>query len=100
MSDQACPVPKLMLASRAFSIDFVSGFIQIGSGRTHPTGASPRHPLIHALGPALDMAYGLEHASLIPDEIRGLADRLLAGPLGVDQPAPEPVPAETALETA
>ncbi|MCE4223303.1 hypothetical protein HCU64_06035 [Methylobacterium sp. C25] len=83
-----------MPAPRAFSIDFVSGFIQIGNDRSVAPEERPRHPLVRALGPALETAYGLEHVSLLPDEIRMLADRLLAGPHGAGAEARDAAPIE------
>ncbi|GEP11912.1 hypothetical protein [Methylobacterium gnaphalii] len=82
-----------MPAPRAFSIDFVSGFIQFGAAGSAAEEEAARHTLVRALGPALDTAFGLEHVSLLPDEIRSLADALLAGPLGAGPASIERAPA-------
>lgn len=88
----------VMPASAAFAIDCVSGFIRIGSD---PTPAAPGvHALVRALGPALETAFGLEHAALFPDEIQVLVAALQAGPLGDAVVSRETHPAEQALEYA
>ncbi|GJE56442.1 MULTISPECIES: hypothetical protein [Methylobacterium] len=76
-----------MPASRAFAIDCVSGFIRIGRD---PGPDGPRaHPLVRALGPALETAFGLAHEALFPDEILLLVEALRAGPLGEARALPD-----------
>lgn len=90
----------VMFASRAFAIDCVSGFIRIGSGPDAAPEEPRRHPLVRALGPALETAFGIEHEALFPEAIRELVEALRSGPLGDAVVSRETRPAERCRELA
>lgn len=54
-----------------------------------PAGPAPerqRHPILTSIMPALDLAFGLEHPVLLPDEIATLVAKLATV---LDAPLPE-----------
>ncbi|GEO98419.1 hypothetical protein [Methylobacterium haplocladii] len=87
-----------MLTARAFASACAADLIRIGSDAV--SEAPRRHPLVRALGPALETAFGLEHRALFPDEIQALVEALQSGPLGDAIVSPETRPAERCLESA